>query len=121
MRWNKVITLLTPAEKYQDAAGVWHEGERVPRTVFCNEYIIGVVAQAHLRSSDVRSANATEPVDMGLRNEHMIQLRSIDYHSEDQCVFEGDEYEVMYVSGGGEMTMLTIGQKIGNEESGSYE
>lgn len=114
MRWNKVVTLLSPAEKYQDDAGAWHEGERRERTVFCNEYTMGVVAQAHLRSSDVRAANSTDPVDVGLRNEHMIQLRAIDYHGEDQCIFEGVEYEVMYLSGSGETRILTIGEKLGN-------
>ena len=115
MRWNKVVTLLAPAEKFQDSKGQWHEGERTARTVFCNEYTIGLVAQAHLRSSDVRAANSTEPVDMGLRNEHMIQVRAIDYHNEDQCIFEGEEFDVMYLSGSGETRLLTIGQKIGND------
>ena len=115
MRWNKVVTLLAPAEKYQDSKGQWHEGERVERVIFCNEYTIGVVAQAHLRSSDVRAANATEPVDMGLRGEHMLQVRSLDYNNEDQVIFEGEEYDVMYVSGSGETRMLTIGRKIGND------
>lgn len=115
MRWNKVITLLSPTEKYQDEKGQWHEGEREERVVFCNEYTIGLVAQAHLRSSDVRAANTTEPVDMGLRNEHMIEVRTIDYRNEDQVVFEGEEYDVMFISGSGETRLLTIGQKIGND------
>ena len=114
MRWNKVITLLSPTQKYQDASGAWHEGERTERTVFCNEFILGTLTIAHLRSSDIRATNTTEPVDVGLRHEHMLQLRSIDYQGEDQCIFEGEEYEVIYASGAGEHVMLTIGQRLGN-------
>lgn len=115
MRWNKVVTLLSPVEKYQDEEGGWHYGEPAQRTIFCNEYTIGVMAASHLRSSDVRMANSTTPVDTGIRNEHMIQVRSIDYHSEDRCIFEGEEYEILYSTGSGEVRLLTIGQQIGNE------
>lgn len=115
MRWNKVVTLITPSEASQDAAGVWHYGEPVEHTVFCNEFTIGTVAMAHLRSSDIRMANQNEPIDVGLRHERMLQLRSIDYHNEDRCIYEGEEYEVMYHSGSGEYIMLTIGQKIGSK------
>lgn len=115
MRWNKFVTLLTPAERYQDDEGGWHYGEPEQRTIPCNEYNLGVMAMAHLRSTDVRLANANEPIDIGMRNEHMIEVRHIDYQGEDRCIFEGEEYEVMYASGNGEFRMLTIGQRIGND------
>lgn len=118
MRWNDVVTLLSPTEKYQDSAGVWHEGERTERTIFCNVFMIGLVAMAHLRNSDIRAANATEPVDVGLRDEHMLQIHSLDYDGEDQCIFHGKEYEVIYISGGGEYITLTIGQRLGNVNPG---
>ena len=118
-RYNETLTLLAPAAKYQDAAGAWHEGERTARTIFCNEYTIGVMTLAHLRNSDIRAANSTEPVDVGLRNEHMLQIRSIDYQGEDQVIFHGEEYEVVYLSGAGEHRVLTIGQRLGNKEHGS--
>lgn len=118
-RWNRVVTLLTPAERYQDEEGGWHYGEPERRVVFCNEYTIGVMAMSHLRSSDVRMSNQNEPIDVGMRNEHMIQLRSVDYQGEDRCEFEGKEYEVLYSTGAGEMRMLTIGQRIGNEGGGN--
>ena len=121
MRWNKVITLLSPVDKFQDESGAWHEGERKGRVVFCNEYTIGLVAQAHLRSSDVRAANTTDPVDVGLRNEHMIQVRSIDYHNEDQCIFEGVEHEILYVSGSGETKILTISEKLSKSPVGDSD
>ena len=116
-RWNQVVTLLTPTEKYQDSSGAWHDGKRSERTIFCNEYTIGIVAMAHLRSADVRMANSTDPVDMGLRNEHMLEVRAIDYQSEDQCVYQGQEYEVLFVSGSGETRILTIGQHLANISS----
>ena len=118
MRWNKVVTLLTPAEKYQDEEGGWHYGEPVERTVFCNEYTIGMMTMSHLRSTDVRMANSNEPLDIGMRNEHMIELRSIDYKGEDRCVFEGEEYEIMFSTGSGETRLLAIGQRIGNTKPG---
>lgn len=114
MRYNEVVTLLAPTQKYQDSTGAWHEGERTQRTVFCNEFIIGTVTLAHLRSSDIRATNTTEPVDVGLRHEHMLQLRAIDYEGEDQVLFHGEEYEVIYASGAGEFVTLTIGQRLGN-------
>lgn len=124
MRWNQTVTLLSPVEKYQDSAGAWHEGKRSERTIFCNEFMVGLVAMAHLRNSDIRAANSTEPVDVGLRNEHMIQVHALDYQGEDQCIYRGEEYEVIYISGAGEYAMLTIGQKLGNsiaDEGGEPE
>lgn len=116
MRWNETITLLSPANRYQDSAGSWHEGERTRRTVFCNEMTIGTMALAHIRSSDIRMTNTTEPVDIGMHNEHMLQIRSVDYGGEDQVIYHGEEYEVMYLSGAGEYRTLTIGQQLGSSE-----
>lgn len=113
MRWKEVITFLGMTDPYQDSAGAWHQGERTERTVFCNEYTIGSMAMAHLRSNTVRMANGNEPIDVGMRNEHMVVVRAVDYHGEDKCVFRGDEYEVMYQTGSGEMLTLTIGQRFG--------
>jgi hypothetical protein len=70
------------------------------------------MTMAHLRSSDIRTMNDSERVDVGMHNERMIQLRSMDYQGEDQVVYEGQEYEVMYSSGAGELVLLTIGQKL---------
>jgi len=118
-RWNGTVTLLAPASKYQDEAGAWHEGERVPREIYCNEMTMSLVAMAQLRSADVRASSTTQTLDMGLRNEHMIQVRTIDYNGEDEVVFNGEEYEVLYLSGSGEFRTLTIGQRIGNTKTES--
>lgn len=114
MRWNETITLLSPANSYQDESGTWHEGERTQRTVFCNPMTIGLMAMANLRSSDVRLANSTDPLDTGLHNEHMVQLRTIDYQGEDQCIYRGELYEMLYLSGSGEFLTLTIAQRVGD-------
>ena len=121
MRWNDTITLLSAPNSYQDAAGAWHDGERVKRTIFCNPMTIGIMALANLRSSEVRLANSTDPIDRGLYNEHMVQVRAIDYAGEDQCIYHGEQYEVMYASGSGDLRTLTIAQRVGNEVEVSDE
>ena len=113
-RWNESVFLLAPTNRYQDSSGVWHEGERVSREISCNEMTMSLVAMAQLRSADVRAQSSSQTLDMGLRNEHMIQVRSIDYNGEDQCIFHGEEYEVLYLSGSGEYRTLTIGQRLGD-------
>lgn len=113
MRWNETITFLGMSDPYQDSAGAWHQGKRTERTVYCNEYTIGAMAMAHLRSNTVRMANGNEPIDVGMRNEHMVVVRSPDYEGEDKCLFRGDEYEVMYTSGSGEYLTITMGQRFG--------
>ena len=114
MRWNDTVTLLSPATKNQDANGAWHEGKREARTVFCNAMTLTMVAMAQIRSADVRAQSSTQTLDMGLRNEHMIQVKAIDYQNEDQVIFHGEEYEVLYLAGSGETRTLTIGQRIGS-------
>ena len=118
MRWNKVVTLLTPSEKYQDEEGSWHYSEPVERLVYCNENSIGTMTMAHMRSSDVRTANSNEPVDMGMRHEHFLEMRSIEYRNEDRCIYEGEEYEVLFKTGSGERCIICIGQRIGNVRTG---
>ena len=113
MRWNDTVTLLSPSASYQDATGAWHEGKRTKRTIFCNSMTIGYMAMANLRSSDVRLASSTEPVDTGLHHEHLIQIRTMEYQGEDKCLYHGDVYEVLYHSGSGEFISLTIAQRIG--------
>lgn len=120
-RWNRTLTLLTPVDKYQDEEGGWHYGEPKKRVIFCNEYTIGVMVMSHLRSSEVRMANDNEPVDIGIRNEHMVQVRSVDYNSEDRCIYENEEYEILYSTGAGDYRLLTIGQRIGNERKDAEE
>ena len=118
MRWNKVVTLLTPKEPWQDEEGSWHYGEYDERVVYCNENSIGTMTMAHMRSSDVRTANSNEPVDMGMRHEHFLEMRSIEYRDEDRCIYEGAEYEVLFKTGAGERCIICIGQRIGNMAAG---
>lgn len=121
MRWNKCITFLTPARAFQDDEGGTHYGTPEKRTVFCNENSIGTMTMAHLRSSEIRMANSNEPIDVGMRHEHMIEVKAIDYCDEDRCIFECQEYEVLAATGAGDRRFLIIGQRIGNmgTESGN--
>ena len=89
-------------EAYQDSTGAWHEGERQGREVLCNPRTIGLAASTTL-------------LDMGLRGAVQVQVRAIDYENEDQAIYHGEEYEVTYVTGGGETRYLTLARKVGND------
>lgn len=102
-RWNDTITLLSPANAYQDAAGAWHEGKRPPTEVFCNPRTMGLTQAASV-------------IDMGLRVSAQVQVRACDYDGQDQALYHGQELEVTYVSGGGEYRYLTLARKVGDDE-----
>lgn len=108
MRWNDSITFLAPAAAYQDSAGAWHEGERVPREVMCN-------------ARNLNLDSATTLLDMGLRHAAQVQVRAVDYNDEDQAIYHGKEYEVIYVTGGGETRYLTLARRIGNDVAAGGE
>ncbi len=114
-RWNEVVTFLAPTGSYQDPEGGWHEGERTERTVFCNPGIVGTMALAQLRSSEVRVTNTTDPVDVGMMETAMIYVRTIDYGGEDQCVYHGKEMQVIAATTDGENSKLFIRRRTGND------
>lgn len=101
-RWNDTITLLSPANPYQDESGAWHEGERTATEVFCNPRTMGLTQAASV-------------VDAGLRVAAQVQIRACDYNDQDQVQYHGQELEVTYVSGGGEYRYLTLARKVGND------
>ena len=113
-RWTETVTLLRRGDDWQDSEGVWHDGDRTEREVYCNERRLTLAAMGHLRSSDIRMNNAVEPVDMGMRPECEIEVHAIDYEGEDRCIFHGLEYEVQYTYGGGNTLILGIARRIGN-------
>ena len=114
-RWNDVITLLAAPEKYQDDAGSWHEGERVGRQVFCNPGIIGIMTMAQLRSSEARTENTRQPVDIGLTDASMVYVRTVDYEGEDACIYRGKEMDITIVTSDGENTKLVLHRNLGND------
>jgi hypothetical protein len=107
MRWNETITLLSDPEKYQDAAGSWHEGERAKTTVFCNPRRLGMETILNTYFRD-------RVADFGLRASAEVEVRSADYGGQDQAVYRGDEMEVTSVSGGGETVVLTLSRRLAN-------
>ncbi len=114
-RWADVITLLSATDSYQDEEGGWHEGERVERTVFCNNAIVGTMAMAQLRSSEVRVTNTNDPVDMGLMETAMVYVMTMDYMGEDQCIYHDKEMQVIAATNDGENTKLFLRRRVGND------
>lgn len=113
-RWNDTITLLSYGEPWVDAEGGEHEGERMSREVFCNPGIIGTMAIAQLRSSEVRVNNGSGP-DVGMRAAVMVYVRTIDYADEDQVIYHGKEMQVISATSEGENTKLLMRRRIGND------
>ena len=111
-RYNDTITLLSPSERYQDAGGSWHEGERKETTVFCNRFSLGLSA-------------TSAALDMGLRATAQVQVRAVDYDGQDQCYYPartsadedmtGRELDVTHATQGGDFVVLTLGRKLGNQ------
>lgn len=114
-RWNDVITLLSAPEAYQDEMLAWHEGERVERQVFCNPGIIGTMAMAQLRSSEVRITGGDTVPDVGLKPMAMVYIRQIDYEGEDQVIYHGEEMDVIAATSEGENLKMIIRRKAGND------
>lgn len=114
MRWNATVTLHGNSERYQDDAGYWHEGELEERTVFCNVMKYGSLFMANLRSNDVRMLNNNLKVDVGQMPEIQIQVRSEDYLGEPLATYNGVEYEVLYATLAGELSILGLVKRIGN-------
>ena len=114
-RWNDVITFLSAENAYQDEELAWHEGERVERTVFCNPGIIGVMTMAQLRSSEVRITGGEGVPEVGMTHMHMVYVRQIDYHDEDQAVYHGEEMDVIAATSERENYKLILRRKYGND------
>ena len=114
-RWNETITFLSPANAWQDSHGAWHEGEREEREVFCNPGTIGIMTMAQLRSSEVRITSGDNVPEVGLRSMHVVYVRQIDYEGEDQCVYMGEEMDVIAATTEHENYKLIIRRRIGND------
>lgn len=114
-RWNDVVTLLSSPNKYQDSQGAWHEGEQVPKMVFCSPMMLGTMALAQLRSSEVRiTGNDTVPDD-GMHEMHCILIKAIDYDGETQVLYHGKEMEIIAATSIGEDYKVIIRRRVGND------
>lgn len=98
---NKVATLISKPEKYQDDAGVWHEGEVVKRTVYVNQYSLGASTRSAL-------------FDMGLSAEADIEVVLGAYKGETEVEFEGKQYDVISTNDTAGHTRIVLGRRINN-------
>lgn len=102
MRFNDEIVLLAKPNFYQDEAGNVHEGEAERRERFCNPYTVGADAWA-------------TSVDLGLRADAEVQLRTCDYAGEEEAEYHGVEYDVEKVTREGDFVRLQLGRHISND------
>lgn len=102
MRWNETIELLGRPSVTQDEAGNTVHGEAERRMRFCNPYTVG--------ASDWATA-----MDLGLRLEAEVQVRSVDYAGETECVYRGVQYDISKVTHSGEIVNLQLSRRANNE------
>ena len=115
-RWNDVIYLLSAPNAYQDSEGGQHEGERVPRRVYCNVGMMGTMTMAEMRSSEVRITSGEGVPNVGLYEMHVVWVKQIDYQGEDQAVFHDKEMDIITLTSEGENYKMIIRERIGNDE-----
>lgn len=99
MRFNSTATLIKVSIE-RDKYGASHE-TTIERDVFCNRFTLS--AQHVIASQSI-----------GLQAKAIIQLRTIDYEGEQRVRFDGEEYEVSYVSNSGEFVKLTLAKELKN-------
>lgn len=114
MRWNSTVTLLTKTQDWQDEEGAWHRGTEKRRTVYCNEHKYAGIFMGNLRSNDVRSLNNNLIVDVGSNPEVNLELRTVEYHGEERCLYKGTEYIIVYAVTAGENVIIAISRRLGN-------
>ena len=114
-RWTETVTLLKPANKWQDEEGAWHEGEREEREVFASVQMLGTLALSQLRSSEVRFTSGEKVPHVGPTKMHVIYVKQIDYEDEDQLIYDGREMDVIAGTSEGEDYKLIVRRRIGND------
>lgn len=114
-RWCDEITLLKPANRWQDQEGGWHEGERVERRVYCNVGFMGLMTMAELRSSEVRITSGESTPNVGMHDMHVVWIRQVDYEGEDQAIFRGEEMDIIASTSEGDNLKVIIRKRIGND------
>lgn len=101
MRWNQTIRLIGEPQISQDEMGNVVSTEAVPRTVFCNPYTVGASAWA-------------ASIDLGLRADAEVEVRTVDYDGENTAVYDGTEYTVERIEVKGDITRLQLGRMASN-------
>lgn len=104
MRWDSVITLRDiETNMVLDSEGNEVEGEPVDTQVFCNVRSVGFEAWA-------------TAVQLGLKPELSVEVRTIDYAGQSQAVYQGREYDLSYSSTRGDNTILTYATHARNDD-----
>lgn len=107
MRWTDTITLVD-YPMTQDELGNWSRGEPVKTTVFCNRRTVGL-------------SRRSEAVDVGMRADAEVQIRTCDYAGQTKAEFKlgpyQDEPELFDAepSVSGDYTYLTLGRRLEDE------
>lgn len=98
MRWTDTITLLS-WDMWQDDMHVWHQSEEPTKSlVFCNQRTLS-------------AQRRTEYVDLGMRPEAQVEVRTCDYGGQTKALYHDTEYDVE-PSTSGDFTYLTLGRLV---------
>lgn len=98
MRWTDTIDLVSYPGESQDGTGAWHRGEPETRTVFCNRRTLGLQRR-------------TESVDLGMRGDAEVEVRTCDYRGETEARYLGTAYDCE-ATANGDFTYLTLGRRV---------
>lgn len=93
-RWNSTCILVKREKGYLDDEGVEHE-RIVRREVFCNSYTLSTQAWATARLADYTADDE-------------IQVRTEDYHGEQDVIYKEKAFSVMHVMVQGDLTRLIL-------------
>lgn len=103
MRWTDTVTLVS-REMTQDEYGAWHQGDPVETTVFCNRRTLG-------------GRRRSDAVDVGMRAEAEVEVRTCDYAGQTEVVYLGETYDAE-PTWHGDFTYLTLGRRVADEHDG---
>lgn len=102
MRFNSQITLVS-VNLVQQANGSFKETE-TKTDVFANRRSIGASVWAAERS-------------IGLHADAEVQIRTCDYNGAQNAILDGTEYSIERVSTSGDFCILTLTNRLANQES----
>lgn len=102
MRFNSQITLVS-VDLIQQPNGSFKEVE-TKTDVFANRRSIGASTWAAERS-------------IGLHADADVQIRTCDYNGQQYAIFDGTEYSIERVDTSGDFSILTLTNRLANEES----
>lgn len=102
MRWTDAITLVSYPDMAQDATRAWHRGEPSKRVVLCNRRTLGLQRR-------------TESVDLGMRADAEVEVRTCEYNGETEALYLGTTYDCE-ATVDGDFTYLTLGRRVADAQ-----